>query len=59
MATKNPAIRLPFPCPACGEAITVGIRVLESTVRDGEETHVWDMDATAAREHAEQHHQAT
>lgn len=59
MANPNPSIRLPLPCPACGEPVSVRITVLESTVRDGEETHVWDMDATPAREHAAQHHGAS
>ena len=58
MATENPTMRLPFPCPECAETISVRITVLESTVRDGEETHLWDMDQTAAREHAEQRHAA-
>lgn len=56
MATAHPRMRLPVPCPECGEKTAVLITVLESTVRDGEEIHVWDMDATPAREHAEQHH---
>jgi hypothetical protein len=56
MATAHPSVRLPVPCPDCGREISVRITVLESAVRDGEETHTWAIDPTAAREHAEHHH---
>jgi hypothetical protein len=49
---------LPVPCPVCGEPVSVRISILESTVRDGAETHRWNMDTAALREHTEQHLQA-
>ena len=55
MAAAHPSVRLPVPCPACGQELNVRVTVLESAVSGAAEEHVMRIDSRAIDAHVAQH----